>query len=163
YLGKVLWVAADGAYAKRPFLKAARAAGVVVVSRLRKDAALWSVPVSPRRGAPKRRGRAPPDGKQARSPGQGAGPRRGGGGRGWQSESVVLYGKAVTKTYKTFLATYRPAGGLIRVVLVREAGGWVAFFCTDPQATAAQVLGAVADRAAVEQDYHDVKEVHGAG
>ena len=76
---------------------------------------------------------------------------------------MALYGEAVTKTYKTFLATYRPAGGLIRVVLVREDDGWVAFFCTDPEATAAQVLGAVADRAAVEQDYHDVKEVHGAG
>jgi hypothetical protein len=57
YLGKAVWVVADGAYAKRPFLKAARAAGVVVVSRLRKDAALWSVPVPPRPGAPKRRGR----------------------------------------------------------------------------------------------------------
>src|SRR5215472_5824322 len=30
YLGKTLWVVADGAYAKRPFLKAAQAAGVVV-------------------------------------------------------------------------------------------------------------------------------------
>ena len=59
YLGKVVWVVADGAYAKRPFLKAARAAGVVVVSRLRKDAALWSVPVPPRPRAPKRRGRPP--------------------------------------------------------------------------------------------------------
>ena len=59
YLGKVLWVVTDGAYAKRPFLQAARAAGVVVVSRLRKDAALWSVPVPPRPGAPTRRGRPP--------------------------------------------------------------------------------------------------------
>jgi hypothetical protein len=39
----------------------------------------------------------------------------------------------------------------------------LAFFCTDPQATVAQVLGAVAERSAVEQDYHDIKEVHGAG
>jgi hypothetical protein len=66
---------------------------------------------------------------------------------------LVLYGKAVTETYKTFLATYRPAGGLIRVVLVREEDGWVAFFRTDPTATAAEVLGAVADRAAVEVAY----------
>ena len=51
YLGKTLWVVADGAYAKRPFLKAAKAAGVVVVSRLRKDAALWGVPTPPRPGA----------------------------------------------------------------------------------------------------------------
>jgi DDE superfamily endonuclease len=158
YLGKPLWVVADGAYAKRPFLKASRAAGVVVVSRLRKDAALWSVPVPPRPGAPKRRGRPPTYGKRGISLA-----RRAGQGRGWQTEAFVLYGGAVRKTFKTFLATYRPAGGLIRVVLVREDGGWVAFFCTDPQATVAQVLGAVADRAAVEQDYHDIKEVHGAG
>jgi len=158
YLRKALWVVTDGAYAKRPFLKAARAAGVVVVSRLRKDAALWSVPAPPRPGAPKRRGRPPTYGPQAISLAKRAGQRR-----GWQSESLVLYGEAVTKTYKTFLATYRPAGGLIRVVLVRQEGGWVAFFCTDPEAAVAQVLGAVADRAAVEQDYHDIKEVHGAG
>jgi hypothetical protein len=158
YLGKVLWVVTDGAYAKRPFLRAARAAGVVVVSRLRKDAALCSVPVLPRPGAPKRRGRPPTYGKQALSLAKRAGQRR-----GWRAEKLVLYGKAVTKTYKSFLATYRPAGGLIRVVLVREEDGWVAFFCTDPTATAAAVLGAVANRAAVEQDYHDIKEVHGAG
>jgi hypothetical protein len=43
-LGKPLWVVADGAYAKAPFLKPMRSLGVTVVSRLRKDAALWSVP-----------------------------------------------------------------------------------------------------------------------
>jgi hypothetical protein len=36
------------------------------------------------------------------------------------------------------------------VVLVREGDGWEAFFCTDPEATVAQVLGAVSERAAVE-------------
>ena len=44
-----------------------------------------------------------------------------------------------------------------------EADGWVAFFATDPQASGAQVLEAVADRVAIEQDFHDLKEVHGAG
>jgi hypothetical protein len=158
YLGKPLWVAADGAYAKRPFLKAARAAGVVVVSRLRKDAALWSVPAPPRPGAPKRRGRKPTYGKERVSLAKRAGHRR-----GWQAGAFVLYGRAVTKTFKTFLATYPPAGGLVRVVLVRETDGWAAFFATDPQASVAQVLEAVADRAAIEQDFHDLKEVHGAG
>jgi hypothetical protein len=108
YLGKALWVEADGAYAKRPFLKAARAAGVVVVSRLRKDAAPWSVPAAPRPGAPKRRGRPPAYGKQAIGLARRTGQRR-----GWQSGALVLYGEAVATTYKTFLATYRPAGGLI--------------------------------------------------
>jgi hypothetical protein len=158
YLGKTLWVVADGAYAKRPFLKAAKAACVTVVSRLRQDAALWSVPVPPRPGAPKKRGPKPTYGKERLSLAKRAGHRR-----GWQTAEFTLYGERVTKTFKTFLATYHPAGGLIRVVLVRERDGWAAFFCTDPDAPVAQVLEAVADRAAVEQDFHDLKEVHGAG
>jgi hypothetical protein len=158
YLGKTLWVVADGAYAKRPFLQAAKAAGVVVVSRLRQDAALWSVPVPPRPGAPKQRGRKPKYGKEKLSLAKRAGHRC-----GWQTADCTLYGATVTKTFKTFLATYKPAGGLIRVVLVRAVDGWVAFFCTNPQASVAQVLEAVADRAAIEQDFHDLKEVHGVG
>jgi len=158
YLGKTLWIVADGAYAKRPFLKAAMAAGVVVVSRLRKDAALWSVPAPPRPGAPKKRGRKPKYGKEKISLAKRAGHRH-----GWQTADCTLYGATATKTFKTFLATYPPAGGLIRVALVRESDGWVAFFCTDPQAAVVQILEAVADRAAVEQDFHDLKEVHGAG
>src|SRR5436305_1776797 len=39
-LGKPIWVVADGAYAKREFLRPATALGMTVVSRLRKDAAL---------------------------------------------------------------------------------------------------------------------------
>jgi DDE superfamily endonuclease len=158
YLGKTLWVVADGAYAKRPFLKAARQAGVTVVSRLRKDAALRSVPRPPRPGAVKKRGRPPIYGQQRLSLAKRAGHRH-----GWQTVTVDIYGKRVDKTIKTFLATYRPAGGLIRVVLVREVDGWVAFFCTDAQASVVHILKAVADRAALEQDFHDVKEVHGAG
>jgi len=158
FLGKALWVVADGAFAKRPFLRRALAAGVVVVSRLRKDAALRSLPVPPRPGQPKQRGPKPKYGKQALSLAKRAGHRQ-----GWQTVDCVQYGETVTKTYKTFLATYPPAGGLIRVVLVREDHGWEAFFCTDPQATVAQILEAFADRAAIEQDFHDLKEVHGAG
>jgi DDE superfamily endonuclease len=158
FLGKRLWVVSDGAYAKRPFLRRVLAAGVVVVSRLRKDAALRSVPRRPRPGQPKKRGRKPKYGAQAISLAKRAAHRH-----GWQSGVFVLYDKEVTKTYKTFLATYPPAGGLIRVVLVREVDGWVAFFCTDPEATVAQILEAFADRAAIEQDFHDLKEVHGAG
>ena len=158
FLGKPLWVVADGAYAKRPFLRPVLALGVVVVSRLRKDAALRSLPVPPRPGQPKRRGPKPKYGKQAISLAKRAAHRR-----GWQTATFVLYGEEVIKTYKTFLATYAPAGGLIRVLLVREDDGWEAFFCTDPAATVGQILEAFADRAAIEQDFHDLKEVHGAG
>jgi hypothetical protein len=158
FLGKPLWIVADGAYAKRPFVKAVLQAGVVLVSRLRKDAALWTLPTPPRPGEPKRRGRKPKYGKRALSLA-----KRAGQGAGWQQAEFLLYGQQVTKTFKTFLATYAVVGGVIRVVLVREDHGWVAFFCTDPEATVAQILQAVADRAALEQDFHDLKEVHGAG
>jgi DDE superfamily endonuclease len=158
FLGKPLWVVADGAYAARPFLKRVLACGVVVVSRLRKDAALWSLPEQPRRGERKRPGPKPKYGKKRISLAKRAAHRQ-----GWKTTKVVLYGKEVTKTVKTFLATYRPVGGMIRVVLVKEADGWEAFFCTDPEATVEQILEAFADRAAIEQDFHDIKEVHGAG
>ncbi len=158
FLGKTVWIVCDGAYAKRPVLKAARKHGFVVVSRLRKDAALFSLPAPAPQHGPKRPGPKPKYGKQAISLA-----KRAGHNQGWLTETFVLYGKSVAKTYKTFLATYPVVGGVLRVVLVRETTGWVAFFCTDPNATAAQILEAVADRATIEQDFHDLKEVHGLG
>jgi hypothetical protein len=155
YLGKPLWLVADGAYAKRPLLRAAKDNDVFVVSRLRKDAALRELPAEPRAG---QRGRKPTYGREVISLAKRAGHKQ-----GWQSAEMLLYGKAVTKTYKTFLATWRPAGGVIRVVLVKEATGWVAFFCTKPDATPAEILALVADRGAIEQTFKDVKEVWGAG
>jgi hypothetical protein len=156
-LGKTLWAVADGAYAKRPFLQRAQRAGVVVVSRLRKDAALWSVPQAIKPGQ-RPKGRPRKYGQQAISLAKRAGHRH-----GWQSGDFVLYGATVRKTYKTFLATYKPAAGLIRVVLVKEPDRWVAYFCTQAEATVQDILEAVADRAAIEQNFHDLKEVHGAG
>ena len=61
------------------------------------------------------------------------------------------------------MATYKPVGGVIRVVLVREPDRWVAYFSTDPDLSVASILETVADRSALEQVFHDVKEVHGAG
>jgi hypothetical protein len=48
-------------------------------------------------------------------------------------------------------------GGVIRVVLVREPDRWVAYFATDPDLSVASILGAVSDRSALEQVFHDVK------
>ena len=157
YLGKTLWVVVDGGYAKAPFLRAALQAGVTVVGRLRKDAALRDLPPAVRPGQ-RRRGRPRKYGRHRISLAKRAGQKR-----GWQTLEAVLYGQRVTKTVKTFLATWTPVGGVVRVVLVREDHGWLAFLCTDPEATAAQILEAVADRAAIEQDFHDLKEVEGLG
>jgi hypothetical protein len=149
----------DGGYAKHPFLKRALAAGVVVVGRLRKDAALRDLPPPPPRpGQPKRRGRPPKYGKNRINLAKRAGHKR-----GWQTAECTIYNKTVIKTFKTFVATYGPAGGLIRVVILKEEQGWIPLFSTDPDASAVDILEAFADRATIEQDFHDVKEVWGAG
>src|SRR5205085_1087892 len=110
------WVVADGAYAKRPFLQPARQEGFTVVSRLRKDAALWSPPPTTRRQG--QRGPLPTYGKRRLDLA-----KRAGQTRGWQQVECVQYGERVRQTYQTFLATWKPAGGLIRVVLVQEERG----------------------------------------
>jgi hypothetical protein len=156
--GKTLWIVVDGGYTKAPFLKRAAAAGVTIVGRLRKDAALRDLPPTLRRGQFRGRGRPRKYGPNRMSLAKRAAAKR-----GWQQFACTVYGATVTKTCKTFLATYRPAGGMIRVVLIREEHGWLALFCTDPNATAQEVIEAFADRATIEQDFHDVKEVWGAG
>jgi hypothetical protein len=155
HLGKPMWVVADGAYAKAPFLKSMRALAVTVVSRLRKDSALWTVP-GPR--IPHRRGPNRIYGEQRIVLA-----KRAGQTRGWATGTFDLYGKPTAKKYKTFVATWRPAGGAIRVVLVDEPKGWVAFFCTEPAATVADILGSVAGRFSLETCFRDLKEVVGAG
>jgi hypothetical protein len=160
--GKTLWTVADGAYAKRPFLWPLRMTGITLVSRLRKDAALRSVPVP---SQTKQRGRPRKYGKERIHLA-----RRAAHPLGWQQVPCFVYGQLVTKTIKTFLATYRPAGGRAptrsvgrRVVIVKEDHGCEFFFCTDPDATPREIIEAFGDRAAIEQNFHDLKEVWGAG
>ena len=152
------WVVTDGAYAKRPFLKRVLAAGATVISRLRCDAALWSLPPVVDPGKKKGRGRPPKYGKDRIDL---AG--RAAQTRGWQIGLVSLYGRLAVKKYQTFLATYKPVGGVIRAVLVRQPDRWVAYFSTHPDLSVASILATVSDRSALEQVFHDVKEVHGAG
>jgi hypothetical protein len=150
------WAVIDGGYAKRPFLRPARQDGWVVVGRLRKDAHLCDLPPTVRRQG--QRGPMPTYGKNrivlaevAADP------------DGWETVECEQYGQRVSKTITTFLATWRPAGGVIRVVVVREVDSWLPFFCFQAEATAAEVLEAMADRNTVEQMNKDVKEVEGAG
>jgi hypothetical protein len=156
--GKTLWIVVDGGYVKAPFLKRALRAKVTIIGRLRKDAALRDLPPKLRRGQRRRRGRPPKYGKNRISLAKRAAHRQ-----GWEVAQCTVYGQTVTKLYKTFLATYRPVGGVIRVVIVEEDHDWYPFFSTDPGATAVEIIEAFADRATIEQDFHDVKEVWGAG
>jgi hypothetical protein len=152
--GRKVRIVTDGAYAYRKLLREILPLGVTFISRLRRDAALRSVPPPwrPGRGAKRKYG------KEVISLAKRAAHRR-----GWQQIEATLYGgRRVTKTYKTFLATWPVAGGLIRVVIVREPDGWESFFSTDPDLGVETILECFADRMAIEQVFHDIKEVWGA-
>jgi hypothetical protein len=90
--------------------------------------------------------------------------KRAGQRRGWWTVTYWRRGVEVTRQYKTFLATTSLIGGVIRVVIVRfEDGGWAPYFCTDTAAEVRDILETAAARWAMEEHFHDVKEVWGAG
>ena len=149
-----VWLVVDGAYAARPFLKPLLDLGIVVVSRLRRDACLYDLPAkSGGRGRPRIYGKN----KMSLT-------KRAAHKKGWQTISYTCRGASVTRQVKTFLATSRLTSDVIRVVIVRfDDGGWAPYFCTDATAEVKDILEAVAARWAIEEHFHDVKEVWGAG
>lgn len=154
-LGKELWIVTDGGFTKAGFLKPATALGATVITRLRKDAALHALPEKLKK---RRRGRPRKYGKRIYLQNEVAKKK------GWFSINVTLYGQQETKQVKMFKATYRPAGGQVLVLIVREdKNSWRAFMCTNLSATGQEILEAVADRSAIEQNFHDLKEIEGAG
>ncbi len=155
HAGKEVWAVADGAYAKRRFVRPLMALGVTLVGRLRKDSALRDLPPREKRV---RRGRKRKYGLNRISLAKRAAHRQ-----GWQNITCVVYGVEVIKRVKTFLATHPTFGGVIRVVIVKEKTGPQFFYCTHPQAEVSEIVETFADRAAIEQVFHDVKEVWGSG
>jgi hypothetical protein len=147
-----VWLAVDGAYAVRPFLLPVLALHIVVVSRLRKDACLFDLPPADSHG-----NRIYGKNKISLA-------KRAGHQAGWQTITYQSRGVQVTRQYKTFPATSQLVSGQIRVVILRfEDGSWVPYFCTDTSAEVRDILEAVAARWAIEEHFHDVKEVWGAG
>jgi len=151
-----IWFVADGAYAARPVLHPLGKLGVVTFSRLRKDAVLFDLPPQPKSD---QRGRHRIYGFHRLNLG-----KRAAHNQGWQTITYHCRGVEVTRQYKSFLATSRLVSGIIRVVIVRfDDGGWAAYFCTDSQVAVRDILETVAARWAIEEQFHDVKEVWGAG
>lgn len=147
-----VWIVFDGAYAARPLLVPLIELGVTIISRLRKDAALFDLP--------------PADAHGNRIYGKNriSLKKRAASAGGWTTMIYMCRGAEVTRQYKTFLATTKLTGGVIRVVILQyEDGSWAPYFCTDTSASVFDILTAVGDRWALEEHYHDVKEVWGAG
>jgi hypothetical protein len=53
--------------------------------------------------------------------------------------------------------------GVLAVIVRFEDGGWAPYFCTDTSAQVRDILETAAARWAIEEHFHDVKEVWGAG
>lgn len=153
--GKSLWVVTDGFYTKRPFVRPALEVGATLVGRLRKDSALRDLPPKEKT---KRRGPKRKYGVNRISLVKRAANRH-----GWFDVTCTVYGQEVVKRVKTFLATHPTFGGAIRVVIVKEPNGPQFFYCTHVTATVREIIEVFADRSAIEQVFHDVKEVWGSG
>jgi len=145
----------DGAYAARELVRPLIAEGAIVVTRLRRDAKLFDLPVN----KPGSRGRPRKYGKNRVSLSKRAGRRD-----GWQTIRYANRGVMVEGRCKTFLATSHIVGSPVRVVLLEHPGGsWAAYTSTDASMNVEAILKAVSDRWAIEEHFHDVKEVWGAG
>ena len=154
-LGKKLWVVTDGGFTRASFLKPVIKMGVVVITRLRKDAVLYAELKQPRK---RKRGRPRKYGKRIKLANRVKHPD------GWFKIKAVLYGKKEVKDVNVFKALYKPAGCLVQVLIVRESNDcFRAFMCTDLTASAVEILEAVADRYAIEQNFSDIKAIEGAG
>jgi hypothetical protein len=152
---KVL-VVFDGAYAARKLIEGLVALDITVVSRLRSNAKLFDLPGE-------------------RKPGQRGRTRKYGENRivlaklaadelGWSSIGYTCRGVSVLRRYKTFVATTALVGSPIRVVIVDfGSGSWAAYFSTDIDMEVRMILETVAERWAIEEHFHDTKEVWGAG
>jgi hypothetical protein len=144
----------DGAYAAGKLLRSLLRDRVHVLSRLRRDAQLYDLPgpSTGRRGRPRLYGNRLSLAKRA------------GRRDGWQTITFLCRGVEITRRCKTFLATTRLTGGIVRVVLLEhERGKWAAYFSTDQTMDAKTILEIGAERWAIEEMFHDVKEVWGAG
>lgn len=154
-LGKRLCIVTDGGFTRAGFLKPVIKMGIVVISRLRKDAVFYGEVKQPKkrkRGRPRKYGKRIKLANLVKK------------ADGWFKIKVFLYGKEETKEVKVFKALYKPAGCRVQVLVVRESEGcFRAFMCSDLTVCAVEILEAVADRYAIEQNFSDLKEIEGAG
>ena len=145
----------DGAYAAKVLVRPLLAKGATVVTRLRSDAKLFDVPTikAGQRGRPRKYGKNRVSLK-----------KRAGRRDGWTTISYACRGVMTQARYKTFVASSHVFGGSIRVVLLEHASGnWAAYASSDVSMSVETILKIVSDRWSIEEHFHDVKEIWGAG
>jgi DDE superfamily endonuclease len=145
----------DGAYAAKTLVRPLIAEGATIVTRLRRDAKLFDLPLSKsgQRGRPRKYGKN----RISLS-------KRYACRDDWQTISYACRGVIMEGRFKTFLATSHVVGGSIRVVMLEHSSGnWAAYISTDTSMSVEMILKTVSDRWSIEEHFHDVKEIWGAG
>lgn len=151
-----LRTAVDGQYATRDFV-GDLPEHANVVSRMRRDAALYELPSTRRK--PGQRGRAPKKGKRLPSPVELAKRRK----RGWKTVTVVQQGRSTTRrVWGITCLWYHVCGETpIRLVIVRDPSGVQPddfLFCTDAQVPESQIVQRFIDRWGVEEAIFEAKQ-----
>ena len=158
-LPTVRWrVVADGQYASRDVVRALPE-NVNLVSRIRRDAAIYALPKARRRG---QRGQPAKKGPRLPIPRQLAARRK----VGWQKITVFKQGRSVERLVLgiTCLWYHVCRDKPIRLVLVRDPAGREAddfFFCTNATVPDAEIVQRYYDRWGVEEAIQEAKQCLG--
>jgi hypothetical protein len=157
--GRTLRIAADGQYATREVVAAAGQAGSNLVSRLRRDAAIYALPPKRKRF---KRGRRKKKGKRLPSPRQLAARRK----AGWRTIEVLAYGKRVKRRVLPVICLWYHVSknSPIKLLIVRDPSGKQKddfLFCTDPSVSDEQIIERCAARWPVEECIRDAKQFGG--
>lgn len=160
-LNKGMTLLIDGGYASNEVIAAARKAGMKVITRLRKDSALFTVP---EQSGQRRRGRPKKYGDRVNL-------SEWGNEDSWFGTVCDLYGKKRNTEYKTAVLTGRLTDGKpFRVVMTRQESSqceksepWVLFFSSDVNDTPKQIIETYSLRFGIEEMFKDLKENEGIG
>lgn len=163
-LSQVHWrISADGQYATKDFVRALPE-NVSLVSRIRRDAALYDVPTLPkkRKRGKNKRGRHPRKGKRLPAPWQMAARRK----KGYETITVFRQGHTIKRHVLGMTCLWygvckdRP----VRVVIVRDPSGREQddfFFCTHPKVPDGQIVQRYYDRWGIEEAFQEAKQYLG--
>ena len=151
-------VAADGAYATREMVKGLPR-GVSLVSRIRRDAAIYALPPARRPG---QRGRPKTKGKRLPTPTRIAARRT----QGWKTVTLQRQGRTAQRRILgiTCLWHHVCRSVPIRLVIVRDPAGKQKedfFFCTDANVPDEQIVQRYFDRWGVEECIFESKQQMG--
>ena len=149
FVNTTFTVVADGLYAKRNLVRHCISEGIVFISRLRSNAALYAPPKPAfGRGRPRKYGkRLPALGSLSQDP------------TDLTTYHLKLYGEPHRVDVKKVIGIWNPAGQPIQVLIVRfdHSKSFAYFFSTDLTVSVQRILTLVAARWSIETLFSDLK------